>query len=194
MQAPVHEPEVVAVLEETPPKLPPICVDLDGTLLRTDTLWETTIAHLKARPWKGLLLPIWLWGGKAHLKQRLAEGVQLDCASLPYTPELLAYLRKAHDDGRELVLVSGCDRAVGQQVAQHLGFFSDVITSDGHTNLTGRTKARLLNERYGRGGFDYAGNGGADFPVWEASRRGLVVNASPQLTRHLLEETSEIVE
>jgi len=90
-------------------RLPPLCVDLDGTLLKTDTLWETTIANLKAHPWKGLLLPVWLAGGKARFKQRLAEGVKLDCETLPYTPELLDYLRKAHSDGREIVLVSGCD-------------------------------------------------------------------------------------
>src|SRR5882762_2494716 len=124
--------------------LPPLCVDLDGTLLRTDTLWETTIAHLKAHPWKGLLLPFWLARGKANLKRRLAEGVALDCATLPYTPELLEYLRKAHSEGREIVLVSGCDQAVGEQIAQHLGLFSDVITSDGKTNLTGHNKAQLL--------------------------------------------------
>ena len=87
--------------------MPPLCVDLDGTLVKTDTLWETTIANLKAHPWKGFMFPIWLAGGRARLKQRLAEGVNLDCESLPYTPELLDYLRKAHSDGRELCWYPG---------------------------------------------------------------------------------------
>jgi len=169
-------------------------VDLDGTLLKTDTLWETTIANLKAHPWKGLLLPVWLAGGRARLKQRLAEGVTLDCETLPYTPELLDYLRKAHSDGRELVLVSGCDHSVGEQIARHLGLFSDVITSDGRTNLTGRHKAQILNERYGSRGFDYAGNERADFPVWKAARTRLVANAPAQVTRRLAEERKELVQ
>jgi 4-hydroxybenzoate polyprenyltransferase len=167
-------------------QLPPLCVDLDGTLLKTDTLWETTIEQIKSRPWKGLFLPLWLLGGKAQLKQRLAEGVRLDCASLPYTEELVTYLRAARAAGRELILVSGCDRNVGTQIAEHLGIFDEVITSDGKTNLKGSTKARLLTERFGHRGFDYAGNESADFPVWESARECLVVNAPLQVTRRLV--------
>src|SRR2546423_3047036 len=148
------------------PRSPPLCIDLDGTLLKTDTLWETALAHLKAHPWKALLFPLWLLRGRAYLKQRLAEGVKLDCASLPYTRELLDYLRQAHASGRELVLVSGCDRSVGVQIAEQFGLFSEVITSDGKTNLKGPAKAQMLNQRFGVRGFDYVGNERADFPVW----------------------------
>jgi 4-hydroxybenzoate polyprenyltransferase len=176
------------------PVLPPLCVDLDGTLLKTDTLWETLIAQLKARPWKILLIPFWLLGGKARLKQRLAQGVTLDCASLPFTSELLEHLRQEHSAGRELVLVSGCDRAVATQIADHLGLFSEVISSDGKTNLTGRTKARILTERFDRCGFDYAGNESADFPVWEAARERLVVNAPTRVADYVRQQSKTIRE
>ena len=73
---------------------PPLCIDLDGTLLKTDTLWETFIAQLKSRPWRLLLVPFWLLSGRACLKQRLAEGVKLDCASLPYNGQLLSLLEQ----------------------------------------------------------------------------------------------------
>jgi 4-hydroxybenzoate polyprenyltransferase/phosphoserine phosphatase len=172
----------------------PLCVDLDGTLLKTDTLWETFIAQLKAHPWKALLIPFWLFAGKARLKQRLAQGVTLDCASLPYTPELVEHLRQEHAAGRELVLVSACDRSVGTQIAEHLGFFSEVITSDGTTNLKGGTKARILTERFGRRGFDYAGNETADFPVWEVARERLVVNAPPGIQERLRGQTKTVRE
>src|SRR5256885_1332430 len=82
--------------------LPPLCIDLDGTLVRTDTLWEMVIALLKEHPWQGLLFPIWLLRGRAYLKERLAKAVKLDCSCLPYTAELLTYLRQAHAAGREL--------------------------------------------------------------------------------------------
>jgi hypothetical protein len=77
------------------------------------------------------------------------------------------------------VLVSACDRAVAAQIAGHLGFFDQVIASDGKTNTKGRNKARVLVERFGEKGFDYAGNEEADFPVWEVARERLVVNAPP---------------
>lgn len=173
-------------LTDDPPKrLPPLCIDLDGTLLKTDTLWETTIAHFKAHPWKSLLLPFWLLRGKAHLKKKLASGINLDCASLPYTTDLLDYLREAHSAGRELVLVSGCDSSVGIQIAQHLGLFSQVIASDGKTNVKGSTKARILNAHFGGRGFDYIGNERADFPVWAAARQRLVANAPTRISRRL---------
>jgi 4-hydroxybenzoate polyprenyltransferase len=168
-----------------PVRPPPLCVDLDGTLVRTDTLWECAIAHFKARPWRALLFPFWLLRGKAHLKQKLAEGVTHDCASLPYTAELVEYLRAAHASGREVVLVSACDRAVGHQIADHLGCFTCVITSDGKTNLKGPNKARALSERFGARGFDYAGNERADFPVWAAARERLVANAPHSVLRRL---------
>lgn len=175
-------------------RLPPLCIDLDGTLLKTDTLLETTIAHVKAHPWNSLLFPFWLCEGRARLKQRLAEGVTLDCASLPYTEELLTYLRQAHASGRELVLISACDRSVGNQIAKHLGLFNEVITSDGQTNMKGPAKARLLNERFGRGGFDYAGNETADFPVWAAARERLVANAPDHIRLRLKQESGALRE
>jgi 4-hydroxybenzoate polyprenyltransferase len=166
-----------------------LCIDLDGTLVKTDLLWETLIACLKAHPWRCLLAPLWLLAGKARLKQRLAEGVTLDCACLPYTTELLDYLRQAHSAGRQLVLVSACARSVGAQIAQHLGLFTEVITSDGERNVKGDTKAGLLKDRFGGEGFDYAGNEMADLPVWKAARACLVANAPPRLIRRLARET-----
>ncbi len=170
----------------------PLCVDLDGTLVKTDTLWESAVVHLKARPWRALLLPFWLLKGRAYFKQKLAEGVTLDCASLPYTMELVDHLNDARRAGREVVLVSACDRAVGEQIAAHLGVFTDVMTSDGQTNLKGRAKARALVARYGVGGFDYAGNEAADLPVWAVARGRLAVNAPAELRRQMAKETKPL--
>jgi 4-hydroxybenzoate polyprenyltransferase/phosphoserine phosphatase len=176
-----------AFLEGT---LRPLCVDLDGTLLKTDMLWESFIACLKLRPWQALLVPFWLCSGKARLKQELAKGLCLDWETMPYTPELLEYLREAKAAGRQLVLVSACDRSIAEAIAQHLGLFSEVLASDGETNLKGAAKAAALSERFGLGGFDYAGNERADVPVWAAARERLVVNAPPRLLRRL-EQPSE---
>ena len=36
----------------------PLCVDLDGTLLRTDVLWESIIALMRHKPWLLPALPL----------------------------------------------------------------------------------------------------------------------------------------
>ena len=70
----------------------PLVVDLDGTLLRTDLLHESTLALLRAEPLHAALLPAWLLRGKAHLKQEIARRVELFCA---FSDEQLAAFRAA---------------------------------------------------------------------------------------------------
>ncbi|OQW93225.1 MAG: hypothetical protein BWK79_12305, partial [Beggiatoa sp. IS2] len=48
---------------------PPLCVDLDGTLIATDSLWESALILLRTQPLAAFLLPVWLLRGKAYLKQ-----------------------------------------------------------------------------------------------------------------------------
>jgi 4-hydroxybenzoate polyprenyltransferase len=186
---PASAPTVISA----PPRTPPLCVDLDGTLIKTDTLWETAIAQIKAHPWKLFLLPFWLLAGRARLKQKLAEGAKVDWASLPYTPELLERLSAARAEGRDVILVSACDRAVAEAVARHLGFFTEVIASDGQTNLKSQAKARALTQRFGIGGFDYVGNEDADLAVWAVARERWAVNAPPRLSRKLAAEERPLV-
>jgi hypothetical protein len=66
----------------------PLCVDLDGTLIKTDMLWECVALLLKQQPWALALIPFWLLRGRAYLKQRLAARVTLRPATLPYRAEV----------------------------------------------------------------------------------------------------------
>ncbi|WP_028601896.1 UbiA family prenyltransferase [Ottowia thiooxydans] len=156
----------------------PLVIDLDGTLVLTDTLHEQALALIKARPWHGLLLPVWLRHGKANLKQELAGRVVLDAGTLPYNTELLDWLRQEKAAGRTLVLCTAADQHTAQAIAQHLGIFDEVLASDGETNLSASRKADRLIQQFGPQGFDYAGNSQDDLPVWRAAHRAIVVNAS----------------
>ena len=64
-------------------------------------------------------------------------------------------------------------------VAEHAGLFDGVIASDGVNNLKGQAKADALVERYGKGGFDYAGNAKADLIIWKAAGEAILVNPLP---------------
>lgn len=159
----------------------PLCVDLDGTLVKTDLLLESAIALLKANPLYLFLFPVWLLQGKAHLKRQIAERARLNAECLPYHAEFLAFLREQHRTGRRLVLASASDERLAMQVARHLGLFGEVIASDGVNNLSGQRKCEALRTRFGAAGFAYAGNGKVDLPVWAGAGGCVVVNASPRL-------------
>ena len=78
---------------------PVLCVDLDGTLIRGNLLWECVLVLLKTRPTVFFLLPFWLLRGRAFLKRRLAEHVQLDPARLPYRVPVLELLQQERAPG-----------------------------------------------------------------------------------------------
>jgi 4-hydroxybenzoate polyprenyltransferase/phosphoserine phosphatase len=161
----------------------PIVVDLDGTLIHTDMLHESALRLLRDKPLHVLRTPAWLMQGKAVLKQRLAERSGFNPAALPYNEQLLAWLRSERSAGRRLILCTASDLAIAEPIARHLGIFDEVIASDGARNLAGPHKAALLAERFGAGGFDYAGNSRADLHVWQVARRAIVVNAASGLAR-----------
>jgi 4-hydroxybenzoate polyprenyltransferase/phosphoserine phosphatase len=169
----------------------PLVVDLDGTLLRTDTLHESAIRLLRDSPLDILRIPMWLGRGKAVLKRHIASRVGLDPAALPYREDLLEWLHAQREGGRSLVLCTASDVSVASAVAGHLGIFDHVIASDGVTNLAGSNKADALIARFGDAGFDYVGNSSADLAVWAHARRAIVVDAPDDVLR-LARERSEV--
>jgi 4-hydroxybenzoate polyprenyltransferase/phosphoserine phosphatase len=158
--------------------LPPIVVDLDGTLVTVDLLHETFLRATTARPWVLLRAAFWLRSGKAAFKKGLADLVEIDPATLPYSEKLVEWLREQKKSGREIWLVTGSDMRLARAIADHLGLFDEVIASDGAVNLTGARKAAVLAERLADRGFVYAGNSMVDVAVWSKAKAAVVVNAS----------------
>jgi 4-hydroxybenzoate polyprenyltransferase/phosphoserine phosphatase len=156
----------------------PLCVDLDGSLLRTDTLVEGLFSLGASRQALTALLQL-LRGGKAAFKQAVANTADLDPTLLPYNQKLLAYLREQKLSGRRLVLATAADAGVAHAIAEHLRLFDEVIASNGEINLKGEAKARALVARFGLGGFAYVGDSRSDLPVWAAAAGGVTVNLRP---------------
>lgn len=157
----------------------PLCVDLDGTLLKTDLLYESLLAFWKREPSRFLMPFLWfLRGGKVHLKMKLAEASGLDVRVLPIHQEFVEYLRMENARGRQVYLATAAARDLAEQVAAHLNVFSGVFASQPGVNLSGSAKAEELVRRFGRGAFDYAGNSKKDLFVWRAARRAVLVNTS----------------
>jgi 4-hydroxybenzoate polyprenyltransferase len=155
----------------------PLCVDLDGTLVKSDTLVESLLLLVRTNPWQALQAPLWLFEGKAVLKAKVTSLVILDVEHLPYNTPLLAYLLEQREEGRELYLTTGADHELAKRVAGHLGIFMDVLASDGTTNLTGEDKLARLQRRF-KQGFDYIGNARPDLPLLAAAGAPMLANPS----------------
>ncbi len=158
-----------------------LCVDLDGTLLATDALWESLIVLLKARPWNLLLLPAWILRGKARFKREIASRTRLDPAPLPYREDVLEFLRQERRTGREIVLATASDQIIAVGIAEHLGLFTHVLASDGVVNLSGANKLQAVLAHAAGKGFDYVGNSTADLALWEHAEHALLVSPSARL-------------
>jgi len=161
----------------------PLCVDLDGTLLKTDLLVETAFALFRTNPLALFLLPFWLLGGRANLKRQIAQRVLPVVKNLPFRADLLEFLQAEKSKGRRIILVSAADQTLAERVQQHLEIFDEIIGSDGASNLKGRVKAEMLVKRFGSGGFDYIGDSAVDFAVWRVARRALVVTNRARFVR-----------
>lgn len=136
---------------------------------------------LKRDPFYLMMLPLWWLRGRAFLKKQIATRIELNPAILPYHAAFLEYLRGEKRTGRILILATAADEQLAKRVAQHLGLFTEVLASNGKTNMRGKNKGHALAARFGKQRFDYAGNSTVDLPVWEQARFAIVVNASPQL-------------
>lgn len=155
-----------------------LVVDVDGTLLKSDLLYEATLQFVARYPWELWRLPLWLAQGKAHLKAHLAARIDLGANSLPLRTEVLDVIRNADADGRKVYLASASDRRWVEPIAARVGGVTEVFASDGKTNLAGVAKKAALVERFGEQGFDYIGDNRVDIPVWQAAHKKLLVSHS----------------
>lgn len=149
----------------------PLVVDVDGTLIRTDLLYEAFLDTVGLGTRHVLAVAQSLAAGKAALKRFLAERSGLAYETLPYDPAVLDLVRSARAEGRPVYLATAGDRLHAEKIMTELGLFDGVYASDGRTNLSGDAKADKLAAEFGEQGFDYVGNDAADLPVWRKARR-----------------------
>ncbi len=154
----------------------PLCVDLDGTLVKSDTLVDSLLVMVRTHTADLLRVPGWIGKGKACLKDQVTKRVALDVAHLPYNKPLMAYLEQQHGQGRKLYLATGADTTLAVRVAEHTGLFAGVLASDGKTNLTGNNKLDSFRKHFPEQGFDYIGNARPDLPLLAAAEQAMVAN------------------
>jgi 4-hydroxybenzoate polyprenyltransferase len=163
----------------------PLCVDLDGTLVKSDTLLDSLLLLVRIHPWQAFRSPAWALRGKAALKREVASRVTLDVDHLPYNRPLIAYLKEQKAAGRRIYLATGADSETAERVAAHFDFFDAVLASDGKTNLTGSNKLDGMRSRFGDEGYDYIGNASVDIPLLRHAGSAMLANPERGLTSRL---------
>ena len=156
----------------------PLCIDLDGTLVKLDTLHQAICLLVRRNPTALLSLPRWIRQGRAFTKNEVAKRITLHVEHLPYNTALLDYLRAEKKVGRRIILVTAANYRTAEAVASHIGLFDDVLASTAKHNLFSEAKRDALVQRFII--FDYAGDSISDLPVWQAARQKILVNPSHQ--------------
>jgi 4-hydroxybenzoate polyprenyltransferase len=145
---------------------PPLYVDLDGTLIRSDSLWDSLALALNKPRANLLCAPFWALKGPAFFKDRIASLATPDPALLPYREELIAWIRDEKRAGRRVMLATAAHEAIAVRVAEYLGCFDGVLASTPRHNLKGSNKLAAIRADAGQGPFSYAGDSRPDLKIF----------------------------
>ncbi len=163
----------------------PLVVDLDGSLLKTDLLFESFWNGLSRHPAGTIRSALRHLGHKPSLKVALTGGGRVDISLLPVNAEVLSLCRDAAEAGRAVYIATGAAGSGANAVADYHGGFAGVFATDGETNLTGARKAARLEAEFGAGGFDYVGDTATDIPIWRIARKCFVARPASGLSETL---------
>ena len=166
----------------------PLVVDLDGTLIKVNSLHEAFVQLWAKRPLAAFRALFMLKQGRAAFKAAVAESVLPDVATIPFDEKVLGAIKEARAMGRKVYLATAANNRFATAIANSIGNIDGIFASDGKTNLKGKTKAERLVGAFGEHGFDYIGNSKADLPVWRAARKVLVTGARSTLVSRLTRE------
>jgi len=156
----------------------PLCIDLDGTLVKTDMLMESLILLIKSNPLIILFLPIWLMRGLPYFKDKIFSKVSHQVEHLPYNLELIEYAKNEKANGRKIILVTASPQSIANSIGEFLGIFDEIYGTQTEFNLKGSRKSAFLVNLFGEKGFVYAGDSNADLKVWLKSYEAIIISNS----------------
>ena len=160
----------------------PLCVDLDGTLVKLDTLYQGIFYLIRKKPKSFFKLFKWMIKGRAALKDEVMRRVEINAHLYPYNEELLTFLKERKDIGQKIILVTGANKRTAKYVADYLGIFDAIHASTNETNLFGKVKRDFLQKTYVN--YDYAGDSIHDLPIFKSARAKIFVNPQKRLQEH----------
>jgi 4-hydroxybenzoate polyprenyltransferase/phosphoserine phosphatase len=172
----------------------PLAVDIDGTFLKTDMLFEGFWLAMGKQPLNTIKTVFRHFNDRARLKREITELADINVELLPVNPDIEAYIADAKKAGREVIFASASDATLVQRLADYHGLAGDHIGSDGEVNLKGDAKAAALNTRFGEGNYAYAGDQRLDMKVWKSAGEAIVVGNHTGIVRKLKSDGVDVVQ
>lgn len=154
-----------------------IC-DLDGTLIKTDMLFESLFILLKNNFFYIFIIPFWLLKGKQVLKNEINNRIKFSPENLPFNQDVIEFIKLNQARYSKIALVSASNQNIVKDIADHIGIFDEYYGSDDKLNLKAGNKRKFLDEKYGKGNYSYIGDSKADIEVWNHSNEKYIVNNS----------------
>ena len=170
----------------------PLFVDLDGTLVSTDTLWESCLLYLKGHPLQFWKLIIWLSSGRAHFKDQIAKKVIPNAETLPYRCKVIEYISNAKNSGRDVYLITAANQRIADSISKHLKIFTSTIGSGSSINLKGENKLAVIQGIISTNKFDYIGDSKADITIWRAAHTAIISTNKTSLINQVKKDKDKI--
>ncbi|MEM6275420.1 MAG: UbiA family prenyltransferase [Pseudomonadota bacterium] len=171
----------------------PLYLDVDGTLLKTDLLYEAFWAGLGQAPLATMAAVLKYWREPAALKAALAAIVSLRYDLMPVREEIRAMAADAGAEGHSVRLASASNFEWVEGVAMANGIEGPHVASDARSNMAGAAKADALRAAHGERGYIYAGDGRVDEEVWRSAQAAIVVG-QPKIAERLGAEGIPVTE
>lgn len=160
----------------------PLVVDLDGTLINTDILYEGFIILLRKNPLYIFKCLLWLIKGKVQLKNFIFKTVSIRYDLLPCNQDLLSFLQTESGKGRKLILATAALKSNALEISKLYPVFDEIYGTE-EINLKGGNKLKVLINEFGELKFDYIGNSHSDLKIIASARYAYLVNPSKSLEK-----------
>ena len=160
-----------------------LSVDLDGTLIKSDMLFETfwsAFSNDLSIPLRALFA---LTKGKANLKSFLYSKSSISIKSLPYNQVVIDFINSHRKNGGQVALVTGSDQRLAYEISDYLNLFDFVHGTTNNKNLIGDNKANFQREIFGLKNFDYIGNSMQDISCWKYADQAITINSKKIVNR-----------
>ncbi len=166
----------------------PLYVDLDGTLIEGDTLWESAAALAGRNIFSFAAASLRLSGGRASFKSAIAERIELHADDLKYNDAVLAFI-EGEAAYRPVVLATAAHEKIAAGVAEKFPFFADCLSTTADDNMKGARKLDAIRTHAAQKGwgaaFDYIGDSRADAPLFNAADNAYVVAPSAERAQNI---------